>query len=463
MQKLIESKTLDLIKDLISKNEYKLSSNSNTPLSVLDLILKLLVWNHGTEELADLLENIDRFDAANILRKIGEWRVPCRVRKTTLAPNDSISLGKFDDAGATVMLDDSLLPRNYWIIVAANSTPSAPQHIPINLQQDVNQALYDPGDRWVFNNEDSIRNDASSFFNDIESTVNTIHVVKTSFLSISGINLGPYPDGAEIYVGFPTEGVLDYPDWFLNNDFQDIGYVDIVDQAKKIGGALGGISATLKTGGSQSEIKLPLFTSPFLGSTSVHFNIPSTLVQALGITFIANIDNIHWRPSSNSGSLDVRFTEVNGKPALELNILLDTSSNDEIEVIDGPDKNITELSVSLNFIMETREGRLHWLFESNANVKLEGSNTDEQEKSIAETVENTISDMLKPHLIEQFCLWFFSIPALRVAPPNWNGNESFEQHISNQNGVLQIANALFDVIGNNNDGIIRNPDYPTSL
>ncbi|HSH46454.1 MAG TPA: hypothetical protein VK966_11485, partial [Longimicrobiales bacterium] len=392
MQKTVSAATLDLIRDLIAGNEYELSDDSSRLPSVLDLLLDGLVWPNALEDLIPALENFAP-DAVGPLQKVGSWRVPCRIRKATVAAGDSITIGAYDGAGATVQPFEPGTPGNLWVMVVTRTMPSL-QHTVVDLSTDP-AAIYGIVGRWVLTDETG--GGPSDLYDELLAAEDPVSVVHLLPAPTGDFNLGPFPDGATVYVGFPRQGVLDYPDWYLN-EFEEVGDQIVVDRALKIGGESGGLSLKVESGGSQSHIDLPEFVTPFLDAR-IRFDVPSTMQSVLGVEMIANIRDLEWSPANGDGSLQLDFVDRGGSPALALTLAFETDTEDEIHVIDGPDLDIEDLEVTLFLVLDVREERLYWKVEADVDVTLEsGLVPDGQlqdiEAAVAGQIEGTVATQL---------------------------------------------------------------------
>ncbi|MGM0677894.1 MAG: hypothetical protein ACQETW_10880 [Pseudomonadota bacterium] len=457
MQKTIPSGTLDLLRDLVTANEYQLSNDSNVLPSVLDLVLEQLVWSNALEDLVPLLASFAP-DAVGPIQKVGSWRIPCRVRKATVGAGDSITIGAYDGPGATVQPFQPGTPGNFWMVVVTKTMPPI-QHSIMDLSS-APAEIYGAEPRWVLNDETG--GGPSDIYDALAAAEDTVAVVHRLPVPTGDFTMGPFPDGATVYVGFPRNGVLDYPDWFLE-DFEEAGEQIIVDRALKIGGQVGGVSLRIETGGSQSCLELPEFIAPFL-DRRIRFNVRSSIQAALGVVTIANIQALQWAPGSGDGALQFNFVERGGKPSLALTIEFAPDADDEIHVIDGPDIDIKTLQVTLFLILDVREERLYWEVEPKAKVTLESDlvpdgRLQDIASSVEKQIESTVARELSAQRRDLVGSWLAALPVLRH---DVDGNRTFTTTVQNEPpGPLVLK--LLDPLNSSGTDEAHEPEYPTSF
>lgn len=483
-QKVIPAATLELLRDLLSSNEYDLPEkedleNDDPNLqpdtlldhfedddllpSVLDLVLHELIWTNGIADVGTSIES-NSPEAAEQIRRIGDWRVPCRVREAAVGDGGSITVGAYNGPGATVQSPEPDRPGNVWVAVVTETMPSTVPHTEVDLSSGP-PAAYPNVSRWVLTDRTGGgRSDVYDALAGADSA-DTVAMVDLFPFPASEFDLGPFPDGATVYVGFPRAGVLDYPDWFLD-DFTEAGEQIIVDRALKIGGGVGGVSAHLESGGAQSRVDLPTFVEPFLGDRRIRFDVPSAIeVGPFGITMIANIDSLSWDPASSDGTLGLAFEEKDGMPSVAFTLETSPDADMEIHVIDGPDLDIEELDVTLFLAMDVREERLYWVPKASAHVSLEasldpGGDVQEIEASVASQIESTVTGELPPHLVQLVGSWLGALPVLRH---DRDGERTFTKDLVDEDRPLFLANDLLRPNDDTGSTEVHGPEYPTSF
>ncbi len=475
MQRTIPAETLERLEDLITENDYEVPDEDDdeyTP-SVIDSALEYFVWPDAVPDISDSEEMLD---------KLSEWLIPCRVQKITLEPNEDFTAGPYDGDGAIIQPDTGSISPGYWILVNTDdgSLPDddytevdIPGGDEIEFPENYVQ-IYGEEDRWMLSTDDD--------HNDYKRSELLEEGQYDNWYRYDGgdsSTIGPFQEGAIAYVGFPRPGVIEFPDWFVDEDFEGVDDLALVDRALRIGGGFSGISAHIETGGFQSYVSLPGFARPFLGDTDVHFDIPSVvrrldLPGPFGGKVTADVDHLHWNPAEGDDSIDIDFVEKAGKPAVEFAIELDASdTTGEIEVTNFPENilNMEHLSVKLYLIMDVREERLHWTPEAEAEADvspsgLDGPDLDKIEDAMKSAVESNVKNLLPSYLLDSICSWMFSLPARREFPEkpddiddyHWSDEDEYREFMKDPQFML-----LLDMMDNHPESVGHSPDFPTSL
>ncbi len=451
MQRHIPSSVLRPVADLLAGNAF---SSSDPALHLLDLMVRQGLWN---DTLASAVAAF--FDAA----PLRAWRPRYRVRKRAFPASDPVDVPDLNGPESVINQPDAWQAPpgggsyNYFVILVGEGLSVDPgRGVEIRFDppsSDYDEAersqlpLHQPDGTRALSDEASIRAASSAFFADLQGASGSAYLMFNSTTPVAGgERFGTFPVPVTAYIGFPPDGVIDYPRWFTDAPWSDAGHVEIVDRRLKFGGGAGGFAAYLNAG--RTEISLPPFVQPLLRALGARAEVPIELpvvvgefaanaidenaplpfealallalpflglwtlpaAFALGLTQIAIAQNLAVDPARGIGALDLRVVERSGRPAVAASLTLESvdAGVPEVKVIDGPDIEIHSLTVTVFFLPRVRASRLDW----STDVVVDADTRFAGRAALEQAVAAAVSGAIDPQMLTLPLAILFGLPIL---------------------------------------------------